>query len=123
MSLRSRRQSLTLALHLAVALLCACGMVAGLASDHEDVFVLSGVTLLGYVLTLRLNPLPRLVASRIIRQTECPACGQVIDLVGIWRCGCGFVTWRPRHAFSPCPNCGKIFRWLVCPSCEASIPI
>jgi hypothetical protein len=86
----------------------------------------AGLVLMGlvvYALTLRLNPLPRLVQMRLIRQATCGECGCIIDLVDSWRCGCGFTTWRPRHVFSPCPHCGKVFRWLACPGCQASIPI
>ena len=123
MSLKRKRQMLALAWHVTIMVLFFAGMAVGGASGRENLFVLSGVAFFACALTLRVNPLPRLLGSWVIRETHCRECGQPIDLVGLWKCGCGFTTWRPRHAFSPCPNCRRIFSWLVCPSCEASIPI
>jgi endogenous inhibitor of DNA gyrase (YacG/DUF329 family) len=45
-----------------------------------------------------------------------------LDLVASWRCHCGFVS-QERHAFSPCPQCGKGFAWINCPRCGRSILI
>ena len=117
MTLRSKRRLLALALHVTIMAILYAGMILSATSGRENLFVFSGVAFFGYALTLRVNPLPGLLQCSIIRQTDCPDCGQVIDLVGVWRCGCGFRTWRPRHAFSPCRSCGKIFRWVVCPNC------
>lgn len=83
----------------------------------------SALALVVYSLTWRLNPLPRLVQGWAIRQTKCLACGEIIELVDTWQCGCGFTSWQPRHVCSPCPHCRKVFRWLVCPNCQASIPV
>ena len=81
------------------------------------------ILLLIYIATLRINPLPTVIERKILRIAECPGCGEVIDLVNTWNCGCGFLVWIPRHAFSSCPHCRKVFSWLVCPRCEASIPL
>jgi hypothetical protein len=123
MSLRARRRLIGLACHLALGLLCVAGMALSVPGEDQGAFALWGAVWLGYLLTLRLNPIPRWLQTRALRQTLCPACSQAIDLMDFWGCGCGFVAWHPRHAFSPCPNCGKAFRWIVCPSCQAHILI
>jgi len=81
------------------------------------------ILFLGYAVTLRVNPISRIVERKLVKEAQCPACGEVIDLFNMWSCGCGYLTWQSRHAFSPCPNpkCKKVFSWLVCPRCEGSI--
>ena len=81
------------------------------------------ILILLYLATMRINPLPKLVETRIFRSTVCPACGAVIELENTFTCGCGYFNWEPRHAFSPCRHCKKVFTWLVCPRCEGSIPL
>ena len=122
MNLRTKRLLVRVACHLPV--LIAVGIFALIynLSGRE----ISGgliIFLLLYVATLRVNPLPRVIERKMLRIAECPGCGEVIDLVNTWNCGCGFLVWIPRHAFSSCPHCRKVFSWLVCPRCEASIPL
>lgn len=124
MSLRRRRQLVSLACHLASALLWSVWLGLGEAAqglERASALALLGVLL--YALFGRLNPLPGRVACWAIRAAQCSACGAIVDLVDTWRCRCGFVTWRPRHVFAPCPHCGQGFRWVVCPGCGASILI
>ena len=68
-------------------------------------------------------PLIRYVHSRLVQTTTCQCCGQAVDLIGYWSCGCGFVAPLPRHVFLGCRNCGKYFSWLHCPACNACIHI
>ena len=121
MSLRVKRQLMGMAYYGIVIFACLFGVVLGGAWQVPTLSLLSLVILVCHGLTFRFNPLPRMLQERFIQQTECPACGEVVDLVNTWNCSCGYVTWQPRHAFSPCPNCKKVFRWLTCPQCQASI--
>ena len=59
----------------------------------------------------------------LVREVECQCCGEVVDLVGYWRCGCGFAAPRERHVLEPCDKCGKVFSWIQCPCCGMSIKI
>jgi len=106
-----------------VTVVCLAGIGLGEACAFQDLSLFAILVLIGHVLTFRLNPLPQVFQERHIQQAECPACGETFDLINTWTCSCGYVTWRPRHAFSPCPHCKKIFRWLVCPQCDASVVI
>ena len=78
---------------------------------------------IGDALTFRLLPLSRHLCEWLMPEAVCYSCGTVIELVGIFRCGCGFISHKERHVFSPCSMCGKYFSWLSCPICETSIPI
>jgi hypothetical protein len=51
----------------------------------------------------------------------CRACGQGIPLVARWKCGCGYLSPKARHAFGRCVLCHKAFRWVVCPACDGSV--
>jgi len=114
---------LRLGLHSAALLLLIIPILVCTAVGDNPTAALFSLLFLGYVATLRANPLPRIVERRIIKEAQCPYCGEVIDLVGTWSCGCGYLIWESRHAFSPCPHCKKVFTWLVCPRCEGSIPV
>ena len=123
MSLRTRRQLLGLAGSAVVFSICVVGMYLGGRSGDDDLAGISALVLLSFVIVQRLSPYPWRMQSWLIHEARCAECGQVIDLVDFWQCGCGFVTWHPRHVFSPCPHCRKVFRWIICPSCEASISL
>lgn len=43
------------------------------------------------------------------------ACGEPIELVGTWRCGCGF-TYRG-HVLADCPECGRTPSMVRCYEC------
>ena len=121
MSLRLRRRLLRGVCHASILLLLTLAMSwAQAVGDDGGMRAWAGLSLL-WLLTFRINPLPGIVSVWLFRQTTCGECGEAMDLVNYWRCGCGYVTWQPRHAFSPCPHCRKVFRWLVCPRCGASI--
>lgn len=121
MSLRTRRQLLGGACVCLMISIGGVGMWLGEWLGVEELIVVSGLAVLAYIVALRLSRFPWRVQSWIIRDTRCLECGQRIDLVDNWRCGCGYVTWRPRHLFSPCPHCRKVFRWLICTRCQATI--
>ena len=122
MNLRTKRLLVRVVCHLPVLTILGTFTFISNTSGME---ISGGLTmlLLLYIATLRVNPLPIVIERKILRIAECPGCGEVIDLVNTWNCGCGFLVWIPRHAFSACPHCRKAFSWLVCPRCEASIPL
>jgi len=123
MGLKTKRLLIHISCHSVALALFATFILASIAVEDEQAAGVSAMLFLGYAVTLRINPLPRIVERKLLKEAQCPACGEVIDLVSTWSCGCGFLTWEPRHAFSPCPHCKKVFTWLVCPRCEGSIPI
>lgn len=56
---------------------------------------------------------------RYLRAATAPAiacsCGERIELVGNWRCGCGF-TYRG-HVLASCPICGRVPAMVRCYEC------
>jgi hypothetical protein len=124
-SVRTKRFWVGAAYYGALVVLCYAAIAIGEITGAHIVSALAILILLGHVLAFRVNPLIRLIQESVIREAECPACGEVIPLVQTWSCSCGFVTWQPRHAFSPCPNadCGKTVGWIDCPNCLASVTI
>ena len=123
MSLRTRRQLLGLGCYALVFSICLAGMYFGGSGGDDDLAGISALVLVSYVIVQRLSPYPWRIQSWVIHEARCADCGHVIDLVDSWQCGCGYVTWQLRHVFSPCPHCKKVFRWIICPSCEASISL
>lgn len=123
MSLRTKRGLIQMAYHGAVGLVCLIGIAAGEALGNPDLSILWAIVAVAHGLTFNFNPIPRFIQQELIRSAECPACGEIIDLIQTWDCSCAYVSWEPRHAFAPCPECRRTFRWLVCPNCEASINI
>ena len=119
--LRHKRLAVRFVVHVPViAVLSVVTAVAG-ALDATGVAAFFGFALVGYVLTLRLNPLPAQLEQRLLQEVQCEVCGAVFGLSGTWGCGCGFQSWNPRHAFTSCPHCHKTFEWLNCPSCQNGI--
>jgi hypothetical protein len=43
------------------------------------------------------------------------SCGSNIELIGTWRCGCGF-TYRG-HVLAACPLCGRVPAMIRCYEC------
>ena len=82
--------------------------------SSEDISI--GSLLSPFVLVIKYA----LLALRIsmVKDIECSSCGEVIDPMGYWRCGCGFTAPYERHALLPCPQCRRIFSWIQCPFCE-----
>lgn len=125
LNLKAKRLLVRLGCHGIALCLCYLAMLVDQAMKQPLAAGFFALLLLGWLATLRVNPLPRAVEQRLIKAAQCPACAEIIDLENLWSCGCGFQTWETRHAFSLCPNpsCKKVFSWLVCPTCEASIPL
>ncbi|MCI0438177.1 MAG: hypothetical protein L0177_03495 [Chloroflexi bacterium] len=121
MSLRIKRQLLRVALHGGALAALLLGALAGALAESQEASGIFALLFLAYLATLRVNPLPRLLERKLIQQVECDYCGEVMNMVGVWSCGCGFVTWQPRHGLSACPDCGKVYARLQCPRCDASI--
>lgn len=121
MTLRGKRVLLRLVVHGTVTVVALLGILLGQLSASPDTIGLFGLALLGYLVTLRINPLPGLVERNLYQEVECSSCGQVVELVNNWTCGCGFQTWQPRHGLAPCLHCHKVYDWLQCPHCDAGI--
>jgi hypothetical protein len=51
----------------------------------------------------------------------CRFCGNTIDLLGAWRCKCGFT--RPGNYFGRCPNCLARSRYIDCPACKFTMDV
>ena len=122
-SLRAKRIRLRVGFHSGVlAPLLLFSLISGLAGE-DGMAAFFGIGFVLYLLTLRVNPLPRWLEPKLFQEAECSFCGQRFDLTGTWSCRCGFVTWEPKYALSPCPHCKGVFKWLDCPSCGASIVV
>lgn len=121
MSLKRKRLLLRVGFHSGVLTFLFILMLVGTSTESSGTAALFSLMLIGYLVTLRVNPLPRLLERKLFLDIECSACGQNIELVSSWTCGCGFITWEPRHALAPCSVCKKEFQWLQCPSCENGI--
>lgn len=121
MSLKAKRQLLRLVLHSVVLAILLVGIALGILSQSLGPAATLLFLTLGYAATMRINPVPRILEQRLIPEIGCDSCGEVIDMMGHWQCGCGFVSWELRHALSTCPNCRKEYEWLSCPRCERSL--
>ena len=121
MSLKTKRLYLRLGLHSAVLIFLLVIMLIGALVNNGSTSGFFGFLFISYLITVRVNPLPKLLEVRYIQEHQCSACGENVDLMGGWSCGCGFTTWEPRHALAPCPVCKKEFEWLQCPSCDNGI--
>jgi hypothetical protein len=123
MGVRGKRRLVAFCYHSAVSILCAGGIYIGAIFDSPTMARTFAFLLLFHVLTFRIVPVSRWLQETLIREVECYACGSVIELEGTYKCGCGYISHRERHVFSPCPMCGKYYSWVVCPMCETSITI
>ena len=122
MGLRERRLGIVVALHAAVLALGIGAMSLGALLDFQPLFDGGGLLVLADALTFQRLPLGRLLQQRLLLVHQCSQCRLEIELVRSWRCGCGFSS-QGRHAFSPCPQCGKGFAWINCPRCDTGILI
>jgi predicted RNA-binding Zn-ribbon protein involved in translation (DUF1610 family) len=66
--------------------------------------------------------LQAVVPSLLYPTYTCPGCHEVLESVGIWKCGCGYQDHRERHLLQfQCPLCqGRLGR-TDCPRCGATI--
>jgi hypothetical protein len=119
---RARRLAIAAAFHAAV-LAVGLGMVKlGVELASQPLFDWGGLLVLAHLLTFQRIPLARWLQQRLLPRHRCGRCGLGMDLVAAWRCACKHVSLE-RHAFSPCPGCGKGFAWVVCPGCGSGILI
>jgi hypothetical protein len=51
----------------------------------------------------------------------CRFCGYPIDLLGAWKCECGFS--RPGNYYGRCPKCVKHPKFIDCPSCTFTMDV
>lgn len=123
MGLRLKRRLIAVAYHSLVITVCYAGVRTGIAFGSEFLLQSAIALFVLHFLTFKVLPVSRRLQEWLIPEAACFACGSTVDLVNRYRCGCGFIPHKDRHAFSPCPNCGKGFLWVVCPACETSIPI
>ncbi|CAG0973863.1 hypothetical protein ANRL2_01863 [Anaerolineae bacterium] len=123
MGIRLKRRLIAAAYHCFVITVSLAGAKTGIAFGSEFVFQSAIALFILHVLTFKVVPVSRRLQERLIPEAACFGCGTSIELVGRYKCGCGFISYKDRHGFSPCPNCGKGFLWVVCPACETSIPI
>ena len=121
MSLKAKRQLVRLAVHSVVLAVLLIGIVLSTLSQSQDTTGTLLILFLGYAVTVRINPIPRILEQKLISEIGCDVCGEMIDMMGNWQCGCGFVSWELRHALSTCPNCKKEYEWLQCPRCDQSL--
>ena len=123
MGIRLKRRLIAAAYHCSIITLCYAGLRAGSAFGSEFVFQTAIGFFIIHILTFKVVPVSRRLQEWLIPEAACFACGSTGDLVNRYKCGCGFISFKDRHVFTPCPNCGKGFLWVVCPACETSIPI
>lgn len=123
MGIRLKRRLIAAAYHCSIITVSYAGAKVGSAFGSDFLFQSAIALFLIDILTFKVVPVSRWLQERLIPEATCFACGSTVDLVSRYKCGCGFVPYKDRHAFSLCPNCGKGFLWVVCPACETSIPI
>lgn len=124
MSVRDKRRLVLFLYHGLIVGGSATGVGVGERLGIPGVISVSLLLLTAHVLTFRAVPIAGWIAQRLIRRTACCGCGMPLDLVQWWTCTCGWLSPRPRHILSPCPNCttpGASF--CSCPSCGVSIPL
>jgi len=51
----------------------------------------------------------------------CRFCGNPIDLIGAWKCVCGYK--RPGNYFGRCPKCLKHPHYIDCPVCRFTMEV
>lgn len=123
MTLGLKRKLVALMYHGGIILISLIGSLLGMAASSQGTIMLFSGILFLHLLTFRLNPLGCYLEQKLITEASCPECGSFIDLINFWSCHCSYSAHKPRHAFSSCGNCGKVFALIDCPYCEASIRI
>lgn len=124
MSVLLKKRIVTFFYHLLVVIVVVVTTAIGKNINNQTMVNIAMLTLWADVLTFRLIPLSRYLTQWIISTAACYGCGHVIDLKSLWQCsGCRFRSFKERHLFKPCVQCGKVPKWLICPVCETSIPM
>ena len=81
MPLRAKRFLVSFFYHSCVVTIYLIGFFSGVATRNIDSQLLFFGLLLLHILTLRLNPLGRLIQQALITRTGCPGCQRSIELV------------------------------------------
>ena len=123
LSIRAKRRLIVFCYHAGIVVFCIGLAKVGSIDGNTVMPEVAGAILLGDIFTFRLFPLSRHLEAWLIPEAVCFSCGNVIELMGIYRCGCGYQSYKERHVFSPCPNCHKFYDWIECPVCQTSIVI
>ncbi|MHB8174775.1 MAG: hypothetical protein ACYDFU_10005 [Nitrospirota bacterium] len=121
MSIKGKRMMIAFCYHLGIISISLVGVKIGAFLDSPGLVGVSVVLLALHLLTFRVIPVSRWIQESLIREATCTICGAQVEIVNLYKCGCGYT--QARHAFSPCPMCGTSFQWVICPECESSIPI
>jgi hypothetical protein len=66
-------------------------------------------------------PLTKRYRELTLDQLTCRFCGNSIDLLGAWRCECGYS--RPGNYFGRCPKCLNYPRYIDCPACRFTMDV
>lgn len=107
--------------HLGIITISLAGMTIGVFLNSPGLVGVSVILLMLHLLTFRIIPVSRWIQESLIREATCTICGAEVELVNLYKCGCGYThVW---HAFSPCPMCRASFQFVICPECESSIPV
>ena len=123
MAIRAKRRLIVFCYH-AVIIVGSIGLMKlGAAIGNNLMPKIAVAIVIGDALTFRLLPLSRHLCEWLMPEAVCYSCGTVIELMGIFRCGCGYQSYKERHVFSPCPMCGKVFLFIECPVDGTTIPI
>lgn len=86
--------------------------------------LLSGIVWTHFFLFLYDYICMKIPATRRYRQLThehlvCRFCGHPIELIGAWRCECGFR--RPGNYYGRCPKCMGHPKYIDCPSCTITM--
>ena len=123
LGVKRKRQIIAFCYHAGIIAISMSGIKLSILINSPELRQVSSIVLLLHLLTFKVIPISRWIQERLIPEASCPGCGAVIELVGLHRCGCGFISHVERHIFSDCQMCGKSFLWIVCPECDISIRI
>jgi hypothetical protein len=68
------------------------------------------------------RPIAYLLVPFFVSTISCPGCGEEMDAVDTWDCGCGYHSHRERHILAGhCPSCAKATGKINCPRCGCTI--
>ncbi|MGB7290944.1 MAG: hypothetical protein WBD99_02060 [Thermodesulfobacteriota bacterium] len=116
MGIRSKKRLITLGYVIGSTALLAL-IAGGSGSEGATVFF-------GFLIIINLIAsywITRYLHKSLIAVAQCSSCGTMLDLVGKWKCTCGYVAQR--HVFDKCKNCKGTFGYIPCPKCEVAIDI
>lgn len=119
LSIKARKAIIFLCHNWLVIGLCLLGVFLGQLLHIDGLTTISSILLVAHLITVRF--VSQWLQEKLIRDVACPGCGNEIDLIGIYRCACGYQSPNNRSALSPCEHCGKTFEMLRCDCCGTSL--